>query len=118
MLSWCSIGSNFPCLGGTALVLCWETRYPDAVNKIAPSHSLLAVSRVKVLLTAEDPEYGKHFTEAEWDAITDRLEALARLLWRMSYRRAEAAHSNKAISSGVEPGYERQMAGPGAPRKN
>jgi anaerobic selenocysteine-containing dehydrogenase len=88
------------------------------VNKIASPHRLLSPARVRALLRAADPEYGSDFTEAEWDAITERLEALARLLWRMSYRRAEAAHSNKAISSGVEPGYERQMAGPGAPRKN
>jgi hypothetical protein len=36
-----------------------------------------------------DPEYGKAFTDANWDAITDRLEQLARLLWQFSVREAE-----------------------------
>jgi hypothetical protein len=49
------------------------------------------------LLTAElrerfrgwRPDYGRDFTDAQWEEITDRLEALARLLWRISCRSTE-----------------------------
>jgi hypothetical protein len=48
----------------------------------------LAAQRVRTLLTTADPGYGRDFTDAEWEQIAERLTALARLIWRMSERRA------------------------------
>ena len=56
---------------------------------------LLTTERVRGLLTAADPDYGRNFTDAQWRQIAERLSALARLIWRISERRAgeEPRHS-------------------------
>lgn len=42
--------------------------------------------RVRQLAHEHNPEYGKDFTDQDWDRIAQRLESLARLLWRFSWR--------------------------------
>jgi len=69
----------------------------------APSR-LLSVSRVRTLATAANPEYGRDFSEADWERITERLEALARLLWQISLRTAEGERpggSSEVVSRGA-----------------
>jgi len=45
---------------------------------------LLQVTQVRASLLADEPEYGKSWNEGEWEAVTLRLEALARVLWEFS----------------------------------
>ena len=47
-----------------------------------PPSPLLTTERVRELLTAADPDYGRDFTEAQWNQIAERLSALARLIWQ------------------------------------
>jgi len=49
---------------------------------------LLSVESVRRTFSLHHPYYGQSFSEADWDRITARLEALARLLWRISCRLA------------------------------
>lgn len=65
----------------------------DLEKPTHPSSQILAVSRVRDRILSESPEYGRHLTDADWERITERLEALARLLWRISCRRAAQARS-------------------------
>ena len=46
-------------------------------------HRRLTGGRARELLTLDDPEYGRHFSEAEWDGVAERLAALARLIWQV-----------------------------------
>jgi hypothetical protein len=53
-----------------------------------PPSELISVDRVRELVTADDPAYAASLTEQEWREITLRLDALTRLLWEFSQRRA------------------------------
>jgi hypothetical protein len=86
-------------------------RYPAAMTEPKAPHRLIPVARVKELLTRSDPDYGKDFTDEEWSAITERIEALARLIWRISCRRAE---EGQTMSAGQT--LRRQTASPSTPR--
>jgi hypothetical protein len=68
------------------------------MNELSPTTSntpprLLSGERVRELLTREHPDYGRGFSEAEWEQITERLSALARLLWRISQRHGKPSGS-------------------------
>jgi hypothetical protein len=82
------------------------------MNELKPSYRLLSVVRVKELLTTDDPEYGKDFTEAEWAVITERLEALARLIWKISGRKAREEQGQMVRPLGGR-GPARETASPG-----
>lgn len=59
---------------------------------------LLSSDRVRELLVAANPVYGGHFADADWERITERVEALARLLWRISRRTALTSSAERAGS--------------------
>jgi hypothetical protein len=59
------------------------------MNEPKTPRRLLSGTQVKELLTRSDPDYGKEFTDEEWSAMTERIEVLARLIWLVSWRRAE-----------------------------
>ena len=54
---------------------------------------LLKVEEVRKLMQAEDPDYGKEYINEDWEQITERLEALARLLWELSMDHAKRDQS-------------------------
>lgn len=76
----------------SALVLLRTERYSATMNSAGyqpkGTRRLPSPERVKELLLADDPEYGRDLTDNEWGGITERLEALARLLWEFSCRKA------------------------------
>jgi hypothetical protein len=72
-------------------------RYPAAMNEPKTPHCLIPAARVKELLTRSDPDYGKAFTEEEWSAVTERIDALARLIWRISCRRAKEGQESQTV---------------------
>ena len=57
----------------------------------SPLH-LLPPARVREIWAETNPDYGKHFTEKQWEEITGRLEALARLVWRIGSRELRNKH--------------------------
>jgi hypothetical protein len=115
MLSWCSIGGKSACLSEKRLVPAGATWYPAAMtNRLGPQR-LLSTARVKTLLTAEKDHYGRDFAEAEWAAITERLEALARLVWKVSQRQAREAHAEQGPTRRPGLRKERQTGMPGEP---
>ncbi len=63
--------------------------YAGRMTFPSPSHRLLSVEKVRSLAAA-NPDYGREFTDADWERITERLEALARLLWEFSQQQVEA----------------------------
>ena len=67
-----------------------------------PVDRLLTVEQTKTYLTQHNPNYGTDFTESDWRATTERLCALARLLWRMSQR--ELQEEIRVKSGDVEAG--------------
>lgn len=73
----------------------------DVVRPIRQPGMLLTVEETKRYLPANDPNYGKDFTETECEQITERLCALARLLWKMSERelREEVEKQRNAATS-------------------
>jgi hypothetical protein len=80
----------------------------------APSPArLLSTVRVKALLIGEEPGYGADFTEAEWEAITERLETLARLVWRVSQRQSSGVQEDQYPTQPPGLGEEDQTAIPG-----
>lgn len=50
---------------------------------------VLTTEQVRAALTKDNPDYGKDFTDYEWEQITERLCSLARLMWRFSQRQVE-----------------------------
>lgn len=50
---------------------------------------LLKVERIKAAILSVDPTYGDDLPDGEWERITERLEALARLLWDYSRKQAD-----------------------------
>ena len=60
---------------------------------------LLSVEQVRAQFAAVDPAYGAGFSEAEWERITDRLEAFARLLWRIAQRKDLGAAGGRMVYS-------------------
>jgi hypothetical protein len=64
----------------------------------------LTQKEVKRVLTATDPAYGQDFTEAEWEAVTEQLCALAGLYRQISSRRAAGADGAE-----TEPPSERKV---------
>lgn len=67
---------------------------------------LLSVDQVRASLLAEDPTYGDGLTDQDWEGITERLEALARLLWEFSRRRAgrpNGAHAPADLRAATNP---------------
>ena len=65
------------------------------------SGQLLSVDRVKGILRADDPEYGRGFTNAEWGAITERLESLTRLIGKINFRRATEGQAKERVTEWV-----------------
>jgi hypothetical protein len=51
---------------------------------------LLTGAEVRAAAAKDAPGYGRELSEADWERIADRLEALARLLWEFSRRQVEA----------------------------
>jgi hypothetical protein len=51
---------------------------------------LLTGAAVRAAAAKGAPGYGREFSEADWERIAERLEALARLLWEFSQRQVEA----------------------------
>jgi hypothetical protein len=56
---------------------------------------LISTKEVKQGLTKSNPAYGKDFTKKEWSKITERLCALARLIWRVSQRELREEQAKK-----------------------
>jgi hypothetical protein len=52
-----------------------------------PARRLLTGDEVRAAAKTGAPGYGERFTEADWERIAERLEALARLFWEFSQRR-------------------------------
>jgi hypothetical protein len=69
------------------------------------------MGRVKALLTGEEADYCADFTETEWAAITERLEALARLVWKVSQRQGRAAQAGSGLTkqTGLREDYQTAM---------
>lgn len=65
----------------------------DNLNSTDPEENdpLLRAEQVRTIFTKEDPEYGRNFSETEWEAIAERLSALTRLICRVyaPHRRIE-----------------------------
>lgn len=47
---------------------------------------LLSGRQARELLSRRDPQYGREFSEAEWDAVAERLSMLTRLYWDIGRR--------------------------------
>jgi hypothetical protein len=60
---------------------------------------LISVEEVQRLLTASNAVYGKDFTDKEWSETTERLCALARLIWRISQRELREEHAKTVRTS-------------------
>jgi hypothetical protein len=97
------------CRRDMSLAVDRHRRYRGVMENDTPVPSkvslrLLSVTRVRTLATAANPEYGRDFSEADWERITERLEALARLLWQVSLRTAEGERPggfSEAVSRGA-----------------
>ena len=91
------------CSNGSQFALLPAGSYADPMPHPSPPPSppprrLLSVEKVRALATTADPDYGREFSEADWERITERLEALARLLWAFSQDQVEAQTPTKPPS--------------------
>lgn len=50
---------------------------------------LLSLEEVRAIFTESNPDYGKDFTDQQWEEIAERLSALTRLIVRFSNRKRE-----------------------------
>jgi hypothetical protein len=65
---------------------------------------LLSPEEVREAFRKTEPEYGGGYDEADWRRITERLEALARLLWRFSCRTTSDTDGSSELSRADEGG--------------
>ena len=68
-----------------------------AINEPKKPDPLLDWQRVRDDILSECPEYGEGREDVEWRAMTERLEALARVFWRVAERHAREAHGDAEI---------------------
>jgi hypothetical protein len=87
-----SIPSKPPQIRLFALLQVWlycdDMKESQTLQRQLPSR-LLSPDRVRAMTRTTNLDYGNDFTDADWDRVTERLEALVCLLWEFSQRQVQ-----------------------------
>ena len=59
---------------------------------------LLTTGQVREYLTAADPSFGSSFSDRDWGAVTERITALALLLWRVSQHEPVSSPDGRLVA--------------------